>query len=165
MTRFVIPDGGTRFVSPDGGTRFVSPGEGTRFVSLGEGTPIVIGRARSLTAMLGGQHIPVRVVDLARLRRRFAGPLLVSCALIMQGCAKRPTHEECEALLDHYVELLVNSDRPGTNAAEKHKLQLQAREKAKEDPEFAACSERVSRREFDCAMSASNADLLEQCLL
>jgi hypothetical protein len=91
--------------------------------------------------------------------------LLVGCALLVQGCGKRPSPEECEALLDHYVELLVNSDRPGTNAAEKHKLQLQAREKAKEDPEFAACSERVSRRQLDCAMNASNADLLEQCLL
>ena len=91
--------------------------------------------------------------------------LLLSCALSAQGCGKRPSHEECEALLDHYVELLVNSDRPGTNAAELHKLQLQAREKAKDDPEFSACTERVSRRELDCAMKASNADLLEQCLL
>lgn len=98
---------------------------------------------------------------------RFAvrATLLVCCALLTPGCAKRPSHEECEALLDHYVELLVNSDRPGTNAAELHKLQFQAREKAKDDPEFSACTERLSRRELDCAMKASNADLLEQCLL
>jgi len=100
-----------------------------------------------------------------RGRTRFVAELLVGCALLVQGCDKRPSHEECEALLDHYVELLVNSDRPGTNAAEKHKLQLQAREKAKEDPEFSACPERVSRHELECAMKASNADLLEQCLL
>ena len=97
--------------------------------------------------------------------RPLALALLLGCALSAQGCAKRPSHDECAALLDHYVELLVNSDRPGTNAAELQKLQLQARDKAKEDPEFSACSERVSRRELDCAMSASNADLLEQCLL
>jgi len=99
------------------------------------------------------------------VQRRLARTVLVSCALLSQGCGKRPTHDECEALLDHYVELLVSSDRPGTNAAELHKLQLQAREKAKQDPEFSACSERVSRRELDCAMNAANADLLEQCLL
>jgi hypothetical protein len=99
------------------------------------------------------------------LQRRLASALLASGALLSQGCGKSPTHRECEALLDHYVELLVNSDRPGTNAAELQKLQLQAREKAKEDPEFAACSQRVSRRELDCAMSAVNADVLEQCLL
>jgi len=98
-------------------------------------------------------------------RNRLVGALLVSSALLAQGCGKRPTPEECDALLDHYVELLVNSDRPGTNAAELHKLQLQAREKAKQDPEFGACTERVSRRELECAMKASNADLLEQCLL
>ncbi|HEY3255564.1 MAG TPA: hypothetical protein VGJ91_16510 [Polyangiaceae bacterium] len=97
--------------------------------------------------------------------RWLAGALLVSCALLSQGCGKRPSHDECAALLDHYVELLVNSDRPGTNAAELHKLQQQARDKAKEDPEFSACSERVTRRELDCAMNAPNADLLEQCLL
>ncbi len=81
------------------------------------------------------------------------------------GCNKPPTHDECDALLDHYVELLVSSDRPGTSAADLHKLKLQAREKAKLDPEFAACSERVSRHALECALSAPNADLLEQCLL
>jgi len=98
-------------------------------------------------------------------RAQLAYALLVSCALLSKGCGKPPTHDECEALLDHYVELLVNSDRPGTNAAELHKLQIQAREKAKSDPEFATCTERISRRELECAMKASNADLLEQCLL
>ena len=122
-------------------TRFAMPGAVTRFelVRIAKGT--------------------------VRLGQRLAGTVLLSCALSAQGCSKRASHEECEALLDHYVELLVNSDRPGTNAAELHKLQLQAREKAKEDPEFSACTERVSRRELDCAMKASNADLFEQCML
>jgi len=111
------------------------------------------------------KRTPTSVVRAARLRPRARATLLFCLALFAQGCDKRPSHEECEALLDHYVELLVNSDRAGTNAAELHKLQLQAREKAKDDPEFAACSERVSRRELDCAMKASNADVLEQCLL
>jgi len=86
-------------------------------------------------------------------------------ALLLSACGKPPSHDECDALLDHYVELLVNSDRPGTNAAELHKLQTQARDKAKDDPEFRECSARVSRHAFDCAMSAPNADVLEQCLL
>jgi hypothetical protein len=91
--------------------------------------------------------------------------LLAGLALTASACGKRPSHQECDALLDHYVELLVSSDRPGTNAAELQKLQTQARDKAKDDPEFMDCSERVSRRELDCAMSAPSADLLEQCLL
>ena len=86
-------------------------------------------------------------------------------ALLAAGCGKPPSHEECNELLEHYVELLVNSDRPGTTATELHKLKREAKEKAKSDPEFSACSQRVSRREFECAMKASNADVLEQCLL
>ena len=91
--------------------------------------------------------------------------LCVSGSLLVTACGKPPSAEECGALLDHYVELLVNSDRPGTNAGELHKLQVQAREKAASDPEFSECSARVSRRAYECAMSAPNADKLEQCLL
>ncbi|MET0795712.1 MAG: hypothetical protein ABW061_29610 [Polyangiaceae bacterium] len=100
-----------------------------------------------------------------RERARRGTALLFFCVLSASGCGKAPTHDECDALLDHYVELLVSSDRPGTSAADLHKLKLQAREKAKVDPEFAACSDRVSRHAFECAMSAPNADVLEQCLL
>ncbi|MEP7051394.1 MAG: hypothetical protein ABJB12_13630 [Pseudomonadota bacterium] len=93
------------------------------------------------------------------------GVVLLGCVPLLSACGKPPSPAECDTLLEHYVELLVHSDRPGTNAADLHKLQLQAREKVKDDPEFQACSERVSRRAYDCAMNASNADLLEQCLL
>jgi len=91
--------------------------------------------------------------------------LLAACFGLLSSCGKPPTKGECDALLDRYVEFLVSSDRPGTSASELHKLQLQAREKAAHDPEFAACTERVSRRALDCAMNAPNADVLEQCLL
>jgi hypothetical protein len=99
-------------------------------------------------------------------RARLARAALLACVVLsLDACGKRPSREECDALLDHYVELLVTSDRPGTNAAELLKLQTQARDKAKSDPEFMECKSRVSRRELDCAMSAPSADLLEQCLL
>jgi hypothetical protein len=45
------------------------------------------------------------------------------------------------------------------------RLQQEARKKAERDPAFAECSARVSRRTFDCAMSAANADVFEQCML
>ena len=96
---------------------------------------------------------------------RLAVTLLACGAVWLSACGKPPSHDECDALLDHYVELLVNSDRPGTNAGELHKLQLQARQRAVSDPEFGDCPKRVSRRAYDCAMSAPNADKLEQCLL
>ena len=96
---------------------------------------------------------------------RLAVTLLACGALLSSACSKPPSHDECDALLDHYVELLVSSDRPGTSAGELHKLQLQARQKAVGDPAFGECSQRVSRRAYDCAMSAPSADKLEQCLL
>lgn len=100
-----------------------------------------------------------------RAAARFAVTLLACGALLPCACSKPPSHDECDALLDHYVELLVSSDRPGTSAGELHKLQLQARQKAVADPAFGECSQRVSRRAYDCAMNAPNADKLEQCLL
>jgi len=102
---------------------------------------------------------------MSRAAAPFAVLLFACSGVLLSACGKPPSHDECDALLDHYVELLVNSDRPGTTAGETHKLQLQARQKAVSDPEFAECSKRVSRRAFDCAMSAPNADKLEQCLL
>jgi len=99
------------------------------------------------------------------LTRHLSSALLVTTAVLVSGCRRAPSSEECNQLLDHYVELLVNSDRPGTNAGELHKLQTLARQKATLDPAFAECSKRVSRSALECAMSATNADKLEQCLL
>jgi hypothetical protein len=81
------------------------------------------------------------------------------------GCSKALDHAECDALMDRYTELLVRSDRSGATAAELVKLQAAARTRAAHDPAFAQCSSRVSRRAFECAMSAENVDRLEQCLL
>lgn len=89
---------------------------------------------------------------------------LLSLALVT-GCQKSLTQEECYSLLDKYVELLLESDRPGTSPPDRLRLKLEARAKADRDPAFAECSDRVSRREFECAMRASNPDGLEQCLL
>ena len=85
--------------------------------------------------------------------------------LLAVGCGRRPDHRECQRLLDHYVELLLREDRPGTSAGEVLRLQQEARKKAERDPAFHECSARVSRRGYDCAMEAQDANKLEQCLL
>lgn len=90
---------------------------------------------------------------------------LLACLPLVTGCQKRLTQAECYSLLDKYVELLVASDRSDTTPPDRMKLKNEARAKADRDPAFAECSDRVSRREFDCAMQASNPDGLEQCLL
>lgn len=92
----------------------------------------------------------------------------LACAallLVGSGCGKRLDQDECELLLDHYVELLSRDDRPKSSAGEVLRLQQEARRKAHGDPAFAECASRVSRRSFDCAMQAQDANRLEQCLL
>lgn len=93
------------------------------------------------------------------------GCFWLSLGLLVAGCGKPLSEGECNSLLDHYVELLVRSDRPGTSASELLELERQARLKAQGDPAFKQCSARVSRKAFECAMDAPNADKLEQCLL
>lgn len=86
-------------------------------------------------------------------------------ALLLGGCGKRLEASECEQLLDHYVELLLRDDRPKSSAGEVLRLQQEARKKAEHDPAFSQCSSRVSRKSFECAMDAQDANRLEQCLL
>lgn len=92
---------------------------------------------------------------------------LLACllALSLSGCGKRLEPQECDALLDHYVELLLRDDRPKSSAAEVMRVQQEARHKAAQDPAFKECRERVTRRGFQCAMDAQDANRLEQCLL
>lgn len=85
--------------------------------------------------------------------------------LAVTSCGKPLSEHECDELLDHYVTLLVRSDRPGTPESEVLKLKARARAQARLDPAFLECKSRVSRRSFECAMQAPNADRLEQCLL
>lgn len=85
--------------------------------------------------------------------------------LLLVGCGRRLEPSECELLLDRYVELLLRDDRPKASAGEVLRLQQEARKKATQDPAFGECSGRVTRRGFECAMEAQDANRLEQCLL
>ncbi|HXK19352.1 MAG TPA: hypothetical protein VNG33_16190 [Polyangiaceae bacterium] len=94
-----------------------------------------------------------------------AGVLGAALLLLAGGCGKRLDDNECQALLDHYVELLLRDDRPKSSAGEIIRLQQEARKKAERDPSFLECRSKVSRKSFDCAMEAQDANRLEQCLL
>lgn len=83
----------------------------------------------------------------------------------VSACQEPLNETECDRLLDRYVELLAKSHTPDASLVTITRYQKEARELASEDPAFAECSDRVSRREFECAMSAPNADRLEICLM
>ena len=89
----------------------------------------------------------------------------IALLLLATGCGKRLEANECQLLLDHYVELLLRDDRPKSSAGEILRVQQEARKKAERDPAFHECRERVSRSGFACAMDAQDANRLEQCLL
>lgn len=91
--------------------------------------------------------------------------LAVALLSLTTGCGKRLEPSECQSLLDHYVELLLRDDRPKSSAGEVLRVQQEARRKAEQDPAFRECRARVSRRKFECAMDAQDANRLEQCLL
>lgn len=86
------------------------------------------------------------------------------CSLLL-GCGKPLSEEECLTLLDRYTEHVIEQARPSASQAERSELILEARHKAKLDPEFSSCANRVSRAEFECAMQAGNADQIERCLM
>jgi len=93
--------------------------------------------------------------------------LLCTTLLALTGCGKRLSEAECDSLLDHYTSKLVVNENPDATPyfiAEKQRL---ARELAHQDPkfEFDHCDDKVSRRQFDCAMAAMDVDSIERCLL
>jgi hypothetical protein len=86
-------------------------------------------------------------------------------AWLVLGCSRPLDADECNQLLDHYTELLAKSLNPGISDEEILRMQKEARAKAAGDPEFARCSSKLSRRQWECAMKAPSADDVERCLL
>jgi len=87
--------------------------------------------------------------------------LLAASAL---ACVRHATPEECSALLDRYVELLVRERDPAVSDLDLSSKKELAREKAAHDEAFAACPKEVGAREMRCAMAAPNVDEFEKCL-
>lgn len=83
------------------------------------------------------------------------------------GCGRSLNDDECTSLLDRYTEMLAKAQNAQIPAQRVAELQERARELAKRDPayEFADCSKRVSRRNFECAMQAPSVDEMERCLI
>ncbi len=91
--------------------------------------------------------------------------VVLAASFLLSGCGRPLSEQECVELLDRYTEKVIEQARPSTSQAERSELVLEARQKAKHDPQFAECRVRVSRADFECAMRAGNADQIERCLL
>lgn len=83
----------------------------------------------------------------------------------ISGCGKPVDQSECDRMLDRYVDFLMHNEDPEVPFEEVRRKQREARVKAGNTPEFASCTDKVSRKQYECAMQAPNADRLEQCLV
>jgi hypothetical protein len=84
--------------------------------------------------------------------------------LLASACGRHATPEECSALLDRYVELLVRQQDPKAPDTEIAMQKERTRAKAQTEPAFASCPQEVPAKSAHCAMSAVNVDEFEKCL-
>lgn len=87
------------------------------------------------------------------------------CLGLLSSCGEPLAPAECNQLLDRYTELLVREERRTVSDEEVERSKASARLKAAGSHEFAKCSSKVSRRQWDCAMKAPSVDEVERCLL
>ena len=100
-------------------------------------------------------------------RRCLGWSALAMPLLLVTACREPLSPLECQQLLAHYTERLVVDEHPGATATEVSAKQLAAQAAAETRPEFEfnACAKRVKRKQFECAMAASNVDDFERCLI
>jgi hypothetical protein len=93
--------------------------------------------------------------------------LALTTALVLAGCRRGApvTGEECDRLLDRYVELLLRQDDPKVGAAEINRHQVETRIRATSNGPFLRCRREVSREQMDCALAAYNPDEIERCMV
>lgn len=94
------------------------------------------------------------------------GRWVAAVVSVCVGCSENLSATECDSLLDHYTANLLRNESPTVTPSMIAEKQQAARELAHRDPafEFERCSEAVSRRQFDCAMTANDVDSIERCL-
>jgi len=74
------------------------------------------------------------------------------------------TPDQCDALLDRYVEHRARAVEPKIAASAIASQQLEARDVASKWEDFADCPDRLTRVQVECAMQSNNADEFERCV-
>ena len=85
-------------------------------------------------------------------------------ALAMVGCKKKVTPAQCEAIVDHYAELVVEEKMPDASAETIASERAREKSEAHGDDVFKNCSSEIEPADYDCAMKATTPDALEKCL-
>ena len=85
-------------------------------------------------------------------------------ALAMIGCKKKVTPAECDAIVDHYAELVVREKMPDASAETIATERAREKSEAHGDDAFKNCASEIEPADYDCAMKATTPDALEKCL-
>lgn len=91
--------------------------------------------------------------------------LVLPLLLLMPACQDYASQAECEALLEHGVELAIRDKHPNAKPSliesekERRRRQIPGREAIE------ACTREVSKKALACAMQAKHIDDYERCLV
>lgn len=80
------------------------------------------------------------------------------------GCSKKVTQQQCDAIVEHYAELVVRDTKKDASAEEIKAEKDRETQEAKSDDAFRNCTSEIEPADYDCAMKAASADALEKCL-
>jgi hypothetical protein len=96
--------------------------------------------------------------------------MLVLASPLLPACHKKIKPEECVAMLDRYIDMVVAGDPALRNLPPGQSQAVHEMRKAAKKAEASyvhvqtQCESEVTRKEYDCAMAAKNADEWEACI-
>jgi hypothetical protein len=89
---------------------------------------------------------------------------------LLSACQKKIQPAECMSMLDRYIDMVVAADPTTKNLPPAQASAVREMKKAVKKAEASyrqvetRCETEVTRREYDCAMAAKNADEWEACI-
>lgn len=94
--------------------------------------------------------------------------LLVILSALLAGAAfvwrQKASQAQCDALLDHYAELVTKEQFPDAGPQEIAAEKQRERSEARRSDDFKNCTSQVQPSEHDCAMKATTSDAVIKCL-
>jgi hypothetical protein len=121
------------------------------------------GRARQWHARLAASSMGRKPLEAPYFALLLLLPPLLSCG-------KKIGKPECDAMLDRYIDMVVAADIASKNVPPAQVAAVREMKKAVKKAEAsyvhvqARCESEVTRKEYDCAMAAKNADEWEACI-
>jgi hypothetical protein len=88
----------------------------------------------------------------------------------LPACQKKIQPDECAKMLDRYIDMVVAADPATKNLPPAQASAVREMKKAVKKAEASyvrvqsQCASEVTRKEYDCAMAAKNADEWEACI-